>query len=268
MNIIDDMLDWAADKVQTFTGEKERRQLVQEYKDTYIQFKNSVEHLIEIVNDKIREFNEQILLLNDLRKEKVKNNINSLWAFLSKFGPVKEAGEYAKEEESLTMALPTKEFEEKEAYITEIDWSKEDVFINTFFTSPIGMKIKTRKQNLSIKEELGEFHLLIEETLNQLQLKTERVEMDSEIAEIYIFCIKTIAEYIVRVILPELEVVEAFFQALKIKNEIVSGNKLEEISFSTDLTLLKDTVYNKHFLFVKNVFMLQDIRHACSYEAA
>ncbi len=255
MNIIDDMLDWAADKVQTFTGEKERRQLVQEYKDTYIQFKNSVEHLIEIVNDKIREFNEQILLLNDLRKEKVKNNINSLWAFLSKFGPVKEAGEYAKEEESLTMALPTKEFEEKEAYITEIDWSKEDVFINTFFTSPIGMKIKTRKQNLSIKEELGEFHLLIEETLNQLQLKTERVEMDSEIAEIYIFCIKTIAEYIVRVILPELEVVEAFFQALKIKNEIVSGNKLEEISFSTDLTLLKDTVYNKHFLFVKNVFM-------------
>ena len=72
MNIIDDMLDWAADKVQTFTGEKERRQLVQEYKDTYIQFKNSVEHLIEIVNDKIREFNEQILLLNDLRKEKVK----------------------------------------------------------------------------------------------------------------------------------------------------------------------------------------------------
>ena len=182
MNIIDDMLDWAADKVQTFTGEKERRQLVQEYKDTYIQFKNSVEHLIEIVNDKIREFNEQILLLNDLRKEKVKNNINSLWAFLSKFGPVKEAGEYAKEEESLTMALPTKEFEEKEAYITEIDWSKEDVFINTFFTSPIGMKIKTRKQNLSIKEELGEFHLLIEETLNQLQLKTERVEMDSEIS--------------------------------------------------------------------------------------
>lgn len=255
MNIIDDMLDWAADKVQTFTGEKERRQLVQEYKDTYIQFKNSVEHLIEIVNDKIREFNEQILLLNDLRKEKVKNNINSLWAFLSKFGPVKEAGEYAKEEESLTMAFPTKEFEEKEAYITEIDWSKEDVFINTFFTSPIGMKIKTRKQNLSIKEELGEFHLMIEETLNQLQLKTERVEMDSEIAEIYIFCIKTIAEYIVRVILPELEVVEAFFQALKIKNEIVSGNKLEEISFSTDLTLLKDTVYNKHFLFVKNVFM-------------
>ena len=55
--------------------------------------------------------------------------------------------------------------------------------------------------------------------------------------------------------MPELEVVEAFFQALKIKNEIVSGNKLEEISFSTDLTLLKDTVYNKHFLFVKNVFM-------------
>ena len=50
MNIIDDMLDWAADKVQTFTGEKERRQLVQEYKDTYIQFKNSVEHLIKSVS--------------------------------------------------------------------------------------------------------------------------------------------------------------------------------------------------------------------------
>ena len=43
MGLFDDILDWAADKVQTVTGEKERRRLVSEFKDVYDEFKTDVE---------------------------------------------------------------------------------------------------------------------------------------------------------------------------------------------------------------------------------
>ena len=252
MGLFDDILDWAADKVQTVTGEKERRRLVSEFKDVYDEFKTDVEIKISDINRIISEFNRNIRKINNVRKTDVEKNIVLLSNFLGKFGKVKSIGEYYMEKESNMLVLPEHKFEMKESYINEIDWSKDDVFQDTFFLTPIGMTIKTKEQNLSINEKLNQLRLEAEETLN---LKEYSAEQDRVIANLYIDCIEIITNYIKEVIIPELKVVESFFQVLKIKNEVISGNSLQEIKFSNDIELLRDTQYEKHFLFVKNAFM-------------
>ncbi|CUO61845.1 hypothetical protein [Intestinibacter bartlettii] len=255
MGLFDDILDWAADKVQTVTGEKERRRLVSEFKDVYDEFKTDVEIKISDINRIISEFNRNIRKINNVRKTDVEKNIVLLSNFLGKFGKVKSIGEYYMEKESNMLVLPEHKFEMKESYINEIDWSKDDVFQDTFFLTPIGMTIKTKEQNLSINEKLNQLRLEAEETLNQLKIKEYAAEQDRVIANLYIDCIEIITNYIKEVIIPELKVVESFFQVLKIKNEVISGNSLQEIKFSNDIELLRDTQYEKHFLFVKNAFM-------------
>ena len=255
MGLFDDILDWAADKVQTVTGEKERRRLVSEFKDVYDEFKTDVEIKISDINRIISEFNRNIRKINNVRKTDVEKNIVLLSNFLGKFGKVKSIGEYYMEKESNMLVLPEHKFEMKESYINEIDWSKDDVFQDTFFLTPIGMTIKTKEQNLSINEKLNQLRLEAEETLNQLKIKEYAAEQDRVIANLYIDCIEIITNYIKEVIIPELKVVESFFQVLKIKNEVISGNSLQEIKFSNDIELLRDTQYEKHFLFVKNAFI-------------
>ena len=255
MGLFDDILDCAADKVQTVTGEKERRRLVSEFKDVYDEFKTDVEIKISDINRIISEFNRNIRKINNVRKTDVEKNIVLLSNFLGKFGKVKSIGEYYMEKESNMLVLPEHKFEMKESYINEIDWSKDDVFQDTFFLTPIGMTIKTKEQNLSINEKLNQLRLEAEETLNQLKIKEYAAEQDRVIANLYIDCIEIITNYIKEVIIPELKVVESFFQVLKIKNEVISGNSLQEIKFSNDIELLRDTQYEKHFLFVKNAFM-------------
>lgn len=255
MGLFDGVLDWAADKVQTVTGEKERRQLVADFKNQYIVFKGNVESAVAILNDVISNFNYKIKELNKLRKGVVGENITHLSSFLKKFGKIKEDGEYCSEQEKQIQGLPEQQLESAQNYITDVDWSKDDVFMNTFFLSPIGMKMKTRKQNLSMREKLNEFTMEAESTINQLKMRGFAVEQDRKICEIYIECVNYVSKYIMDIILPELELVEAFFQAHKIKDEIISNNALEDLVFKNNIELLHNTEYEKHYLFVKNTFM-------------
>lgn len=255
MGIFDDVLDWTADKVQTITGEKKRRQLVSELKKYYIEFKENIEKSVLVLNEAIINFNERINELNNLRKSVVGTNIIQLFIFLKRFGKVKEVGEYCKEEEKLIEGIPQHQFDKVENYISEVDWSKEDVFINTFFLSPIGMQLKTMKQNSSLRKNIEKFCTESKRTIRNLEMRTFEVEKDKKICELYIDCVSYVSNYIVDIILPELELVEAFFQAQKIKDNILADNVLEDLVFKNNIEILKDTVYGKHYLFVKNTFM-------------
>ena len=79
--------------------------------------------------------------------------------FLGKFGNVKGSEEYSAEEEKLIVNIPEKQLERTEEYISDVDWSKDDVFVSTFFLSPIGMKMKTKKQNLSMRENIHQLQI-------------------------------------------------------------------------------------------------------------
>lgn len=249
------MLDRVADKVQTLTGEKERKKLVRQLKNKYIEFIEMVERNVSFINKNIFDLNQLIQKINNYRSSKVKNNINLLQFFLGKFGNVKSLGGYATEKTATKLVIPKKEFEKKEQYILDIDWSEDKVFINSFFYTPLGIRKMTKDQNISMVEQLESFKRDIEATKKQFYIKKYNVQKDKEIAGMYLECITIISDCISKRILPELELIEAFFQSIIIKNEIIAENKLQDIVFTNDLLLLKDTPYEEHFQFVKNAFM-------------
>ena len=195
MGWLSSALDWCADKVQTVTGEKERRVLVEQFKEMYDDFKFMVKQKVEEINEKIKEFNSFIQKINLLRKNQIEPEIVRLGGFLGKFGNTKSIGAYAEEREKYEITLPEQQYEIIENYIFEIDWSQGEVFNNTFFLTPIGMTMKTKQQNLSMRERLNDFRLEIDETLSQLGIKKDEIEQNCRIAELYIFCVEFIADY-------------------------------------------------------------------------
>lgn len=255
MGLFNDVLDWASDKVQTMTGEKERRERVAEIKSTYDEFKVQVNNNVNSVNDSIEDLNGSIKELNDFRASNVSRNIEFLGDFLGHFGNVKMIGEYTEEESACYVSVPEHHFVSIEDYITEIDWSKEDVFIDCFFLGPLGMKKKTQAQNLSMQEQLNSLRLEAEQTIIELNKLKFATEQDKKITELYIFCVERIINYIEKVIIPEMEVVEAFFQALIIKNKVIADNLLENLEFKNNIDLIRDTQFQDHYQFIRNAFM-------------
>ncbi len=117
------------------------------------------------------------------------------------------------------------------------------------------MKMKTQKQNLSIQEKLNALKIESEQTLFELQNLKLSAEQDIEIANLYIYCVKGIIHYIETVIIPELDVVEGFFQALAIKNKVIAEEALANIPFKNRLSIIQDTAYQDHYHFVRNAFL-------------
>ena len=249
---VESVTNWMADQVQTTTGEKERRESVSRLKDLAIEFKNKVSEAILILNKVIERFNEAIRRLNHIRNTKVAENIEILHTSLGKFGNCKPVGAYVSESEKMPEKFPDREFEKIENYISGVDWSSDEVFFDTFILSPIGMKMKTRKQNLSMRERIGDLQLLMEKTLNELQERTNWTEKEIDICSLYVSNIEFIQNVISQRIIPELELVEAFMESQKIKNELIAGNAIEKLDFNYSVECLKNTDYHKHYQFIKN----------------
>ena len=245
-------IDWAAEQVQATTGEKERRESVRTIKQLAEDFKASVAEAILHLNEVIKTFNCSIDKLNSIRTTDVKSNIARLHIFLSKFGKCKPIGAYAKEAEKLPAEFPEQAYDSIENYISNVDWSNDEVFLETFFLSPIGMKFKTRKQNLSLREHIHELQLLTADTLQELSNRELTTLQEIKVCEMYTSNVQFISRFISERIIPELELVEAFFEAEKIKNEILCDHSLQNLSFTYNLQSIQNTAYHRHYQFVKN----------------
>lgn len=252
MGIVNKLIGFVAREVQKTTGEADRREKVSQLKSLAVTFKEKVSSAIHLLNEYIECFNKSIYMLNNLRNTALKENIDKLALFLRKFGSCKNVGEYVSEQEKPPAKFPSHEMCKIEDYIGEIDWSQDDVFLNTFMRSPIGMKIKTRKQNLSLQEHINELIMQTDATIDELNTKQYSTSLETQICNLYISNIQTISNIITTKILPEMELVEAFFQAEKIKNEIICGHKLDNLKFSYNLQSIVNTPYHTHFQFVKN----------------
>lgn len=252
---VEDAVDRASDLVQNATGEADRRAYMAALKNKATAFKRDVSAAVDQLNQKISRFNERIISLNALRKNEVSGKIGMLFAFLRKFGACKPCGAYTDEATQIPTEFPQRELDAQEHYISENDWSKEEVFWNTFFRSFVGMKKKTRDQNLRLQEAIHDTELRARGTLDQLSLKDQKTAQDIEICDMYMSNVSTISAFIQDKIIPELELVEAFFQAEKIKDEILSNHTLVNPVFSYQLSSIIGTPYEKHYRFVKNTFM-------------
>lgn len=249
------IIDWLADKVQASTGEKERRELVQTVKELASEFKEKVSEAIARLNEKIDKFNHILTRLNEFRSRYVKENIEQLHTFLSKYGRCKPYSAYVPETDKPPAEFPMRQMLQIEDYVSEIDWSKDDVFRDTFWLSPLGMKFKTRNQNLSMHEHIGELKLQIEQTVREIKAQTFTAGLEIEICNLYLKNVRMISTVISTKIIPEIELVDAFFQAEAIKDSIISESQLKQIRFHYNICTLIGTPYERHYQFIKNALM-------------
>jgi hypothetical protein len=245
---------WLADQVQESTGEKDRRENVARVKQLVSEYRDSVEQGINELNPQIELFNNHIEELNVARETEVKCNIDLLSAFLSKYGNCKSCGEYAPEAEKLPAAFPKREQERLETYISDIDWSSSDVFWNSFLNTPLGMQFKTRKQNYSMLEQIGQLRIQIDETVRELEIQRFNTLLEQEICSIYITNVRFISSFIQHKIVPEIELVDAFFQAQAIAEQVAVGKTELVPKFYYDISTLVGTPYEKHYIFIRNAF--------------
>ncbi|WP_066304005.1 hypothetical protein [Bacillus sp. FJAT-29814] len=248
-------LDWASSKVQSFTGEADRRALVEEFKDVHSEHKETVHTKIALLNRLIEDFNRGIQQLNNFRTDKVKVKIENLFDFLVKFGNIESTITFADEKQKEIVDIPTKAFESTDSYIKDIDWSKDDVFTKTFFKTIFGVRSETRRQNSSMKEELNEFQMEIKSREKRIDFKQQRINTDKKIGVLYYSTIAMIDQTIEKKILPEMELVEAMLEAESIKNMILVHQNPSDTPMNKDISLLQGTIYDRHYRFVKNSFL-------------
>lgn len=249
------IIDWLADKVQESTGEKERRQLVVRAKELCEEFRQKVSAALSELNAQIKKLNDLIKGLNTIRTSLVKNNIDTLFQFLGKYGNCKPSDDYVSEETKVLEQFPEREQARIEDYIQGIDWSNDEVFWNTFLCTPLGMKFKTRKQNLSMREELHNLELEMAETVRELQIQKTSTELEQKICLCYTNNVSFISSFIQNKIIPEIELVDAFFQAQYIKDKLICGQAPQDPKFSYYITALIGTPYEKHYCFIRNTFL-------------
>lgn len=252
--MFDSIVDWASDKVQSFTGEKERRELLNKLNFTYDKYKEKIKKIIEKINDKIEIFNNSIEKLNDYRKVIVKSNIKCLENFLIKFGNLNNVKIYVEEEKQNQVAFPHKKFEVFQNYIRDIDWSKKEIFKKTFETSILKFRNDMKKENLNSRIKLKELELDGERIKSLIERKLSFTEQDIEILGLYENSVKKISETINEKIIPELNLIQAFLQCEEIKNKLINKEDIN-IKNKNEISLLANTKYDKHYKFVKNTFL-------------
>lgn len=263
-NIFDNVEDWfkdrvddAANAVQSFTGEKERRQIVEQTKLEYKESRNAIQILIDILNNLIKVFNQKINALNSIREGKTKINIQKLGSFLSTFGNIKNISEYSEEKEKSFFNIPERAFEEVENYIEDIDWDIDEIFCRTFFQG-VFTRFFTRKQNKKMLERLEEFKNSVIDKKDKLNNKIEMIEkVDIKICDLYIELVEKINNYIEFQIIPQIEVIQSFLECESVKNVYIADTKvktIENVEYETDIKLYDNTIYQKHYNYIRNAF--------------
>ena len=252
------IINWAARKVQNFTGETDRKQIVAQTKLEYVKSRKEIEYIVQELNYTIEKFNIKIVELNNYREKRIKNDVEKLGSFLSTFGNIKDISEYSEEKEKSFFNIPERAFEEVENYIADIDWSSDEVFLRTFFQGGVFASIFTKGKNVEMLERLEEFKNSVINMKDKLNNKIKMIEkVDMRVCDLYIELIKAICYYIEFQIVPQIEVIQSFLECESVKNVYIADTKaktIENVEYETDIKLYDNTIYQKHYNFVRNSF--------------
>lgn len=244
--------------VQNFTGETYRKQIVAQTKLEYIKSRKEIEYIVRELNSTIEKFNVKIGELNGYREKRVKADVEKLGSFLSTFGNIKNMSEYSEEKEKSFFNIPERAFEEVENYIADIDWSSDEVFLRTFFQGGVFASIFTRGKNVEMLARLEEFKNSVIDKKDKLNNKIEMIKkVDMRICDLYIELIKAICYYIEFQIVPQIEVIQSFLECESVKNVYIADTKskvIENVEYETDIKLYDNTIYQKHYNFIRNAF--------------
>ena len=104
------LIRWLADKVQSETGEKERRKNVGKIKELVLDFKYCVSLAIDKLNQIIDSFNYRIRELNNIRNGSIGVEIAELRKSLVNYGNCKPVEDYVKEKEKIHCSFPEEDY--------------------------------------------------------------------------------------------------------------------------------------------------------------
>ena len=243
--------------VKYISGDSEREKWVkklEEYFDTI--YRPTLTNKVNEVNQEIPPLNEKIDYINSLRYYEIGPKITSLSGFLGQFGNMKPVAAYTNESNFASLQVPEQRFEEISDYIEDNDLSTGEI-IERIVCNLFSIRSKNREASIEIQEKINELKLNLEHLLGLLEAKRKTYIQNRIIADMYIQTIQMILKFIESVILPEIHTVESFLQANRLKDEILSGNRLTETSimFDNRIKILANTPYHRHYMFVKNAFM-------------
>lgn len=243
--------------VKYISGDSEREKWVkklEEYFDTI--YRPTLTNKVNEVNQEIPPLNEKIDYINSLRYYEIGPKITSLSGLLGQFGNMKPVAAYTNESNFASLQVPEQRFEEISDYIEDNDLSTSEI-IERIVCNLFSIRSKNREASIEIQEKINELKLNLEHLLGLLEAKRKTYIQNRIIADMYIQTIQMILKFIESVILPEIHTVESFLQANRLKDEILSGNRLTETSimFDNRIKILANTPYHRHYMFVKNAFM-------------
>lgn len=109
------------------------------------------------------------------------------------------------------------------------------------------MKFKTRNQNLSMRERINELKFQIEQTVREINAQEFTAGLETEICELYLRNVQMISQVITTKIIPEIELVDAFFEAEEIKDSILGGQRVQEYKFHYNIGVLIGTPHERHY---------------------
>ena len=107
-------------------------------------------------------------------------------------------------------------------------------------------------------ERLEEFKNSVIDKKDKLNNKIKMIKIvDMRICDLYIEIIEKISDYIKLKIIPQIEVIQSFLECESVKNVYIADTKaktIENVEYETDIKLYDNTIYQKHFNFIRNAF--------------
>lgn len=252
---ISDRLDDAADIVQTWTGEKDRRETVRETQEETEHLREDVTNNVSVLNNLAVEFNSRVDKLNELREKAIQELVGQLRNHLSLFGHLKDASEFVPETYRRRMELiPEKELQTEENYISSYDWDEEQRFDFSFTNGIFGTKKKTEEIVYELTEHLGQLKLLRKELAKEFELKVNRRNLEISIAQTYLDVIDVLIAQIEGVIIPKLSVIKNLMIAKHVAQYEEQLKDAENSSVMYSADTLRGTNFEEYGVFVRNAF--------------
>ncbi|URN95072.1 MAG: hypothetical protein NAG76_02095 [Candidatus Pristimantibacillus lignocellulolyticus] len=237
-----------------FMGRSRNRELISELEQLSESYNREVSSLVHIINSIYTQFNLHIEEVNDIRIASWEQNIEPIQKFLSYFGDAQLTSDYVPEEIKVMVKRPQSEFEKLDQYIVDNDFSDKSMFFESILKSPLYVSWRNKKANDKIELNITTLATQFEQVIHELSLKKEVSELETKICQLYIETVRFIITFISERIVPELQFILSFFQAEALKDMIMSNQQVEKVAFDYNIHLLQDTIYQKHYQFIRNAF--------------
>ena len=242
--------------LRNYLGLNDSEKISSDFKNFCNQFEIQIEEAIITYNEKISAYNKDIEFLNTYRENDIRSKIDVLGKFLNKFGNLPQNINFCEENKKELHKLHKETFVKIKELIDLATPKK--IFFYYSLLDIIITKIFIQTTNIELKMVYEKFKLSAKEALRIEKNEEKYCELEIEILRMYIKTLQDISKSIERDIIPELSLVEAFFEAKYINNLVITGEIVKtEINFPEKYNLLaiKDTKYCKYYTFVKNVYL-------------